>query len=386
MSFKKIKEQRLYIISRLLFIVSILILSIFGFIIYQTETQTELKGTADYQITYKYNLSNLGPLNISSVSIRLALLKDWDPVQKVTNLDMLTEPNKTTTDEYSNLFAWYDYDTLLVGQSLDLEFKVNLTLNLLDFTTKQLDFQPYNNQTTEFKLFTSFDPLVDEFDPAIQQTSSLLKEGADNDILRYIYNAYNFTSTYLNYKLLTTARGASFALANGYGDCDEYTNLLIALLRANGIPAIAHTAWLADFLPGFETSDQGSAAHSYPMVWIEGIGLLPLDPTRGNKNLFDNYLKTDEKRITLTRGPDHPYRLLRYRFTPLENLPDPTIISNYTIRIDSMNVQYSSILRTAILGGLILIPISFIGTRLVYANKDKQMKEEKLQKIISPYK
>ncbi|MHA1228253.1 MAG: transglutaminase-like domain-containing protein, partial [Candidatus Hodarchaeales archaeon] len=313
-------------------------------VVYSFENSQTLKGTADFQLNYSFQVTNKGPLNLSSLSVRLALLKDWFPVQKVSNLTIHTEPNFTVTDEYDNYFAWYEFDEFRVNQSLDLQFDVNLTLYLLDYVGAITSFSnEYNTSSEDYRLYTSYHPLTDTNDPALKSLALNLDSTAS--LLDYAFNVYNFSSTYIKYKLLSTSRGASFALSQGYGDCDEYTTLFIALLRLYGIPAVEHTAWLADFEPGFVSQDAGSIAHAYPMFYLPDTGFLPTDPTRGNTNLFDNWLKTDYKRITLTRGPDQPYRLLKYRWVPQEGIGDPIVLSNYTITIKEMNIKYTSIMR-----------------------------------------
>lgn len=355
-----------------------------GVIIYQDESSNPLKGRADFQLSYRFRLTNRGPLNLTFLSVRLALLKTWNPVQVVHSLIIESPPNRTTTDEYDNLFAWYEFDSFGVNQSLDLVFRANLTLNLLDYSTMNLNYDPnYDTNSPLYKLYTAYNPYADPTDPLVRQVAQTLSQQS-RDPLDLAFQAYNFSSTYIKYRLLSSIRGASFALRNGYGDCDEYNTLFIALLRANGIPAIGHTAWLADFAPGFETTDDGAVSHAYPMFYLRGVGLLPADPTRGAKKLFDNWLKTDEKRITLTRGPDHPYRLLKYRWIPDKNLPDPTVDSNYTITIQNMNVEYFSLLRTAVIVSIIGTPILFVITRLVQLQKYKKKQKRELERLLSP--
>lgn len=40
-----------------------------------------------------------------------------------------------------------------------------------------------------------------------------------------------------------------------------------------------------------------------------------------------------EKKITVTRGLDHPYRILNYKWIPIQDVPDPLVVKDYTIRI-----------------------------------------------------
>ncbi|MFW9887875.1 MAG: transglutaminase family protein [Candidatus Thorarchaeota archaeon] len=375
-------EHRRNILSFIALLIIIVSLVTSVSLVYTAESKQTSRGTADFQLTYSFYVRNEGPVDLTTVTVRLAMLKDWAPIQKVTGLIMGIAPNLTTTDEYENEFAWYEYSNFKVNKSIELEFHANLTLTFVDYATTDLEYEPYDPDSLEYQLFTAFHPLADNTDPSIRNIAQSLE--SPNDIIETAFNLYNFTSTYLNYRLHSSARGASYALRNGEGDCDEYTTLFVALARALGIPAVSHTAWLADFEPGFISTDEGSIAHAYPMFLIQGIGMLPVDPTRGKSSLYDNWLKTDYKRITMTRGPDNPYRLLRYRWIPIEGLPGPTVESNYTISIHSMNIQYTSTLRSIIITSLIGIPIAFAFANAIIGYQSKVKRKKKLEQLLSP--
>lgn len=369
-------KKELFVLTFFLLILG----SVFA-VIYTQEKDDVLKGEVEYTLSYTYNLVNQGPLNLSKVTIRLAQLKSWEPVQKVHGFRANVPANFTTVDEYNNSYLWYEYSDFKVNQSVSLRFDVNLTLNILDYTSLNI---PTIEQVDDplYRLFTTYNPIADNLDPSIQQlAASLSTSGNDLD---FIYNAYNFSSSYIRYKLLSNIRGATFALNNGYGDCDEYTSLFIALLRARNIGAIEHTAWLADFAPGFTTTDDGAAAHAYPMFYIPNYGMLPADPTRGSSSLFNNWLKTDEKRITMTRGPDQAYRRLTYRWVPKENLSAPVTFSNYTIAIDSQIIQYFSQIRQAFILTLFAVPMYFIVYSSIKGRQAKKIREQKLRKMLDP--
>ena len=367
-----------------LFIISaILIASLASFVVvYRIERQEEFRGEATYNLSYRYYFKNKGPVNLTSVTLRLAMLKDWAPVQEVTSNLKSLQPNQTTTDEYENEFAWYEYTNFQINQTLDLTFNATVKINFVDYTTPTLAIEDYDEESAIYQLFTAYHPLTDASDPNILRVAESLST-SENPIER-AFNFYNFTSSYIEYQLLSSSRGATYALQNGQGDCDEYTTLFIALARASGIPAIGHTAWLGDFEPGFVSTDDGSIAHAYPMFYVEGVGMLPADPTRGNKQLFDNWLKTDHKRITMTRGPDHPYRLLNYKWIPVSGLSDPIIDNNYTIAIHDVNIKYTSILRAVVIYGLPSSAGLFIVASIIRGLRLRKENKEKLEKLLNP--
>ncbi len=361
-------------------ILAILLFSGSFTVLYFNEADEVKKGDADYQLSYRFRMQNLGPLNLTSVSLRLALLKTWDPVQTVHNISVETPFNYTSTDQYNNSYIHYDYRNFRVNQTVDLIVRANLTIPFLDYSRANIRAKEYDQQSSTYRLYTAFNPLADSTDPGIVNLAQSLTRSTNP--IDIAFEAYNFSSTYLKYRLLSNSRGAKFALHNGYGDCDEYTTLFMALLRARGIPVVEHTAWLADFIEGYEGTDDGAAAHAYPMFFVEGIGMLPVDPTRGNKNLFDNFLKTDHKRITLTRGYNQPYRLLRYKWVPNANLTDPLVQSNYTIKIEKLAINFFSTLRSSIYIVLVAIPIIFILYTGLAGRKAQRERQKKVRRIL----
>ncbi len=355
---------------------------IFGtFVFLYTEENNEiLKGEANFQLHYIYTLKNEGPLNLSFVSLRLALLKSWEPVQRVDSISYAPMANRTASDQYNNSFIYYEFDFFGVNQTLQVEVYANLTLYLLDYANAKLTIYPYDPNDRLYALFLAYDQYADTTDPAVRSIANSFP--VTNNPIEDAYYAYNFSSTFIKYKLLSKVKGASFAIRNGYGDCDEYTTLFMALTRARGIPSIEHSAWLGDFVEGYNGTDNGAAAHAYPMFYVNGIGMLPADPTRGNTNFFENWLKTDEKRITLTRGPDKPYRHLTYRWIPKENISDPQIFSEYRIFIDKLNINYFSRIRTTIFVILTAMPVVFVGYSAIAGRRAYKLKQEKVKKIL----
>ena len=120
------------------------------------------------------------------------------------------------------------------------------------------------------------------------------------------------------------------------------------------------------------------------MFYLPEIGLVSADTTRGKDALFDNWMKTDSKRIIMTRGPDHPYRLLNYRWIPLEGYDNPTVQSSYTIFIHDMNIEYFSTIRELILYEIIVTPLLFLGYSAIHGRQVRKKQKELLRIILDP--
>lgn len=117
-----------------------------------------------------------------------------------------------------------------------------------------------------------------------------------NDVQAYVNNAVWWTNKTLAYDSdlaqeisigKSDTVGAIDALASGKGTCSEYSNLLLAALRARGIPARFVSGVLFD-----EASPVGfTTFHSWVEVYFQGYGWIPADATVGRIGVQNNYIK-----------------------------------------------------------------------------------------------
>jgi transglutaminase-like putative cysteine protease len=103
--------------------------------------------------------------------------------------------------------------------------------------------------------------------------------------------------------------GARAALDDGRGDCTEYADLLIALLRARRIPA--------RYAEGYLTRWSDTAKHDWVEAWLDGLGWVPLDPLHADfKNATFDDLEPKYLRLSVRRNDDvldrHHFYSYRY--------------------------------------------------------------------------
>jgi transglutaminase-like putative cysteine protease len=82
--------------------------------------------------------------------------------------------------------------------------------------------------------------------------------------------------------------GAEKALLNGGGDCSEYSDILVALCRARGIPAKTTDGFIVE--ETLQGRDLSTIKHSWVEIYLEEYGWVPFDPT-----LTDSGLATFER-------------------------------------------------------------------------------------------
>lgn len=150
------------------------------------------------------------------------------------------------------------------------------------------DLAPYLTET----------PTADFNDPSIQSIAKNLSEG-EHDLFMLTAKVASWVRESVSYNLSTvTAKAtkpASWVLEKRQGVCDELTNLFIAIMRAQGIPA--------RFISGLAYTDSPLfpdkwGGHGWAEAYFPGYGWVPFDTTYGQ------YGWLDASHIKLKEGAD----------------------------------------------------------------------------------
>lgn len=113
-----------------------------------------------------------------------------------------------------------------------------------------------------------------------------------SDVYAAAENLMDFVVDRLDYQSQTERRGALWAYLNRQGDCSEYTDLLITMARAAGIPARAVYGW------GYY-EEENLRGHAWVELYLPGAGWRPFDPTWAETS-GDYFARMDS--IHLTRS------------------------------------------------------------------------------------
>ncbi len=151
------------------------------------------------------------------------------------------------------------------------------------FDLTQIDIQPYQTQTEEYRKYTSERTPHIRFSDKIRAiTDSVTRDAVTpvenlQAIYRYITANYPWASA-LEYSTIPDI--PAYVLENGRGDCGQVTLLLITMLRYKGIPARWQSGWMMH--PG-EVN-----LHDWAEVYFEGAGWIPVDVSFGRGEPLDN--------------------------------------------------------------------------------------------------
>lgn len=137
---------------------------------------------------------------------------------------------------------------------------------------------------------------VDFNNPEVKRFADKLKSESDDE-LSLIRSAYSFVRDVIRHSWDVQDRrvtiSASDVLREGVGVCQAKSNLLAALLRANGIPA----GFSYQRLRLGDAPDAGYCLHALNTVYVSSLGRWIRLDARGNKEGIDAEFSIDEERL-----------------------------------------------------------------------------------------
>ncbi|MHA1681499.1 MAG: transglutaminase-like domain-containing protein [Promethearchaeota archaeon] len=204
------------------------------------------------------------------------------------------------TDEHGNLIKYFDI-TLSGVSSWHYSIGGNFTLRDIDWVfNASSSFSDYNVADPIYMRYTQEEEYINKSHPLIQAQVSTLNN-TDNPFTT-ARNVYDYVTGLLVYKSEPDEYGAEWAIEHEEGDCTEFSFLMVAMLRACGIPArplrglVIATSSAQGVSPNFGarvgTSWNFHASYSYNVLisntipghsWLEyfipGYGWIIADPT-----------------------------------------------------------------------------------------------------------
>lgn len=254
-----------------------------------------IRSQADYRVIETVRLTNTGPGIAESLTLWAAIIRSLTPYQEVLNFQAQPADYEFVEDEHGNQYALFEFHSVGVGESVEVTFTYRVRVWELSHDLSVCQ------QGQALDDFLGAETHVEVENPSIQALARRLSTGRENQCqtLRALYDYVGDNITYTSYE--AGDRGAVWALEQGAGDCTEFSDTLLALSRAAGIPA--------RFLEGVTYragagSDLGETKHDWVEAYLPGHGWVPLDPTWGRfpdkRDAYFGHISPDH--IVVTRG------------------------------------------------------------------------------------
>lgn len=258
------------------------------------QPHSEIRSTRRYRVTQTIELLNYGKGTPEKQNLWVALIRSIAPYQEVLSRTISPSSYTLLTDEYGNEYAEFDFSSHPPGTkfTVTITYEVvsnEITYNLgtcagksiSGYTQAELHIESNNPQITA---------LADELAGGTACTSARAFYDYVGDTLTYHYNQHDW--------------GAQAALGAMGADCTEYTDLMMALSRADGIPARYFEGLL--FRQG-STTKLAETEHAWLDVYLPGTGWTAMDPTMGRfaneRDLYFAHYTPDHIIVTEGRSP-----------------------------------------------------------------------------------
>ncbi len=280
--------------------------------------------TATQSITYNVEISwklthiNSQAQDYTFKSLRLndrapdSVLTEFTPEYQECTLKSSTitgeDSKKVEHDEFENTFDIFEAN-LKAGEQITIKQEYEIILNeiVFDDDIKDSDIGDYDPTDEIHDLYCEPSEVYFEKSNAdLIKTSNSIVNAEDNPIEK-AEKIYNWIVAKLNYTVQDVEEGALWAYINEEGDCSEYSDLMVTLLRIQGIPARKITGFLIsneaeleaeigeeyDFDFSYDgstntvTQETEFLGHAWIEYYVPSIGWIACDPTWGEES--DDY-------------------------------------------------------------------------------------------------
>ena len=258
-------------------------------------TTAEVVSTQGYLIQQQLSLVNKGESRPAKQNLWLALIRDLPPYQTMRSRTISPGNYTLTIDEYGNQYAEFDLSNHPAGTTITIDIEYEVTVNEL----------AYDLSSCEGELPEMYTEPELHIESANQQITTLAKQlsTGKKSACEQVHAFYDHAGDELVYSANHNAWGAQATMGQMGADCTEYASLVIALSRANGIPARYYEGLL--YLNEIDKDTQiAQTEHAWLDVYLPGIGWTAMDPTLGRVSTYreEHFAHYTADHIIVTTG------------------------------------------------------------------------------------
>jgi len=211
-------------------------------------------------------------------------------------MEIFPKDYELVIDEYGNHFAEFDFSRQPAGTTQTVKIDYRVAVNELAYDLSVCQGELPND-------FIQPELHIESANPQIVALASELSRGKGT-VCQQVRAFYDYIGNHLVYTFNGANWGAQAALGPMGSDCTEYTDLLVALSRAQGIP-VRYFEGLLYLDTG--TSTIARTEHAWPDVYMPGVGWVAMDPTLGrppvNRETYFAHYTPDHIIVTMGVNP-----------------------------------------------------------------------------------
>lgn len=251
--------------------------------------------TRHYSVHQEIALVNRGDKQPEQQNLWVALIRDFTPYQEVNSIKISPENYKLLTDEYGNEYAEFDFSEHPTGTQITVEIDYEIAVNELVY-----DLSLCKGELLDEYIAPELH--IESANPQLMEIAKNLSKGKNPCEQARAF--YDYAGDNLTYTFNQNSWGAQATMGFMGSDCTEFASLVIALNRAEEIPARYFEGLL--YMDN-EATDLANTQHAWLDVYLPGIGWVAADPTLGrDRNYREHYFAhytPDHIIITEGRNP-----------------------------------------------------------------------------------
>jgi hypothetical protein len=258
--------------------------------------QVTIAGHREYAVHQQLTLINEGSGQPEKQNIWIALIRDFPPYQQVLSMEVSPKIYQLVIDEYGNHYAEFDFSGQPAGTTQLVKIDYLVAVNELTYDLSSCHGELLDD-------FVQPELHIESANPQIVALAKELSKGKGT-VCQQVRAFYDYIGNKLVYAANGQNWGAQAAMGPMGADCTEYSSLLVALSRSQGIPA--------RYFEGLLYLDRGTEAiakieHAWPDVYLPTIGWTALDPTLGripvNRDMYFAHYSPDHIIVTMGASP-----------------------------------------------------------------------------------
>lgn len=301
------------------------------------ENEYRVFDSAVYQIETEYRIKNIGNKTAEDITLNIVLVNQHltraSKYSSLLKTSVQPVPNEICIDEKGNQVG--NFKIIALEPSGEINIKV---INTFKVAKAAVDIDPNNigEYITVIRAVSPYlmpSPKIESQDPLIISKAKELKDKEKNPyiIARKIFAFIEQHMTYAEKENQPRNLGALSALKTGVGVCEDYADLMVALLRASGIPSRTVSGWMGyvgdnpvQIAKNGETIKPG---HIWLEYYVPNYGWIPCDPTY-------TYVVNNKKTVEYSRLTG----IKELRYSEYTELPDSPIM--YSFRGGNVDIEF----------------------------------------------
>ncbi len=274
---------------------------------YATDTLRVAGPARRVKVRFVHNVWNMSPDCLQGLSIGVAVPTS-DEHQSVHSVIFDPPPSTYSDDGWDQKTAQFRLDALGANEKFEIRATIDVTLRDLEWLVVERDvggfedipdrvLRRYLSNGRKYRLGS---------DALVRAAQSLRIDRGG--IIEQVRRIHDYVTDRLEYERDHRWDAADTVLHRGTGSCSEYSYLMIALCRLNGIPArYAGGSWLGEGTPTTPYVDR--VFHRWVEVYLPRVGWYPVDPTENDRraregDYYPCFGRLPWSYLTMVRGGD----------------------------------------------------------------------------------